>query len=194
MEESIFSIDASKLEDISEGLRNAGFYQTSVNEPVPTREIRDIISTLSSKEREKLAEGDAQLITRGRTTFTNGGDDISINDFDLVDVERVRTDPVISVREKVKGRTSDVVREILEDVVKVDVLKFGLKSILSRQFKTSVADLARLEGISPKLLYRKYCDILITSCVRGVKADRLDIEKILRPELVGRKTKLEVTA
>jgi len=194
MEESIFSVDASKLEDISEGLRNAGFYQTSVNEPVPTREIRDIVSTLSAKEREKLAEGDARLITRGRTTFTNGGDDIAINDFDLVDVERVRTDPVISVREKVKGRTSGVVREILEDVVKVDVLKFGLKSILSKQFKTSIADLARLEGTSPKLLYQKYCDILIASCVRGVKADRLDIEKILRPELVGRKTKLEVMA
>lgn len=191
MYKSIFQIDGSKQEDVDGGIGKAGFRLVSTNKPVPQNEIRDILSTLGGKVRRSLSSGDAELVPRARDEFTNGRDTIVVNDFDIIEAQRTTSDPVIIVYETVPNTTSLIVREILEEVVTIDVIKSALLSTTNRKFKTSVNDLARITGESPAKVYERCVNILVRSCVSGFK--RIDItEKDLLPQKTVQKIPIAV--
>lgn len=172
-QKTVYQIDGSKQKDIVNGLRKAGFRLASMNSPIPTEEVRDILGTLSASIRRKLSTGDAEFIPRERAEFTNGEDSVAVNDFDIQDRQRVQTDPVVIVLEKVPNTTSLIVREILEETVTIDIIRYALVSVTGTKFKTSVKDLARITNENPNIVYNRCINTLVKSCVAGFK--RIDV-------------------
>lgn len=175
MEKTVFQIDGSKQNDIVRGLRKAGFRPASINNPLPAEEVRDILGTLSASTRRKLSTGDASLIPRERAEFSNGEDSVIVDDFNIEEVQRVRSDPVVIVRERIPNTTSLIVREILEETVTIDIIRYALVSVTSGRFKTSVRDLARITNENPNIVYNRCINTLIKSCVAGFK--RIDVNE-----------------
>lgn len=175
MYKSVFNIDGSKQQDITDALEREGFKPASMNRAVPASEIRDIIGTIGNRIRRSLANGRAELIPRERREFSNGEDRISVIDFDIQQNQVLRPDPVLIVYERRPKTTSFLVQEILEEVVTVDVIKSALLSTTGRKFRTSVNDLARLRGESPSKVYERCMKTLLRSCVSGFR--RLDLKE-----------------
>lgn len=173
MVKTIFQIDGSKQPDVVSGLKKAGFRLASMNKPIPTGELRDVLSTLGDRTRLMLGTGEAFFIPKGRAEFLNGDDSVTVNDFDIAENQTFRNDPVVIVVERIPGRTSRVVKEILEETVTVDMIKCALSSVTSRKFKTSVADLARITREDPDVVYNRCINTLVKSCVTGFK--RIDV-------------------
>lgn len=191
MYKSTFQIDGSKQEDVVRAIRRSGFQTVSIDKPVPQNEIRDILSTLGNKIRRSLSSGDSELVPRAREELTDGRDTVVVNDFDIVAAQKVRSDPVIIVCETVPNTTSLIVKEILEEVVTIDMIKSALVSTTGRKFKTSVNDLARITNESPAKVYEKCMSILVRSCVSGFK--RIDItERDLLPQKTTEKIPIMV--
>ncbi|WP_182129247.1 hypothetical protein [Nitrosopumilus sp. b3] len=171
---SVFSIEGTKQEPIVGGIERAGYNLISLNNPVSTDAIRDIIGTLGTSVRNSLSAGRAELIPRASAMFSKDGDTINVIDFDVQDIQQTYSDPIIIVTEQIPGRTSNLIKEILEDVVKIDIIKNSLLSLDSIQFKTSIDDLARLKKEDPRETYNRCVTSLIRSCVGGIKT--LDID------------------
>ncbi|QLH11232.1 hypothetical protein [Nitrosarchaeum sp. AC2] len=171
---TIFSIEGSHQDDVVNGIKKAGYNLASLNNPVSLDAIRDIIGTLSTSFRNQLSTGRAELIPRGSAVFSKDGDSINVIDFDVQARQREYSDPVIIVIEQIPGRTSNIIKEILEDVVKIDIIKNSLLSLDSRQFRTSVNDLARINCEDPRETYNRCVTSLVRSCVSGIKTIDID--------------------
>lgn len=181
MEKTIFQIDGSKQQDVINGLRKAGYRLASLNKPVPQGEVADIIKTLNATEKRNLSSGRSRIVPRGRAEFADRDGSVTSIDFDIEEEQIVRVDPVVIVREKVPNTVSLLVKEILEEIVTVDIIKAALVSVSSRKFKTSVKDLARITGEEPNVVYNRCVNTLVKSCVSGFK--RIDVsEKVLMPQ------------
>jgi len=173
MRVSLMRLKGSNQDAVKETLWNAGMRHIGTVHFVSDSEEKYIKLVLAPAEKRKLQSGQEKIVIRERTEFVNKGDIVVAIDFDFMDSAKLRPDPVIVCYEKKKGRTSLVVRELLTDVAKIDLIKNALRGILSKKFKQSVDDLAKLENCSPQQLYTKYCNILIGSCVRCIKDERL---------------------
>lgn len=173
MYKTIFQIDGSKQQDVVGGLKKAGFRLASMNKPIPTGELRDVLTTVDGRTRRMLGTGAASFIPKGRAEFLNGDDSVTVNDFDIAENQTLRNDPVVIVVERIRGRTSRVVQEILEETVTVEIIKSALISVTSRKFKTSVMDLARVTREDPNVVYNRCINTLVRSCVAGFK--RIDV-------------------
>lgn len=181
MEKTVSQIDGSKQQDVVKGLRKAGFRLASLNRPVPQDEIADIVKTLSNTEKRNLSSGRARIVPRGRAEFSDKNGSVTSIDFDIEEEQMVRVDPVIIVKETVPNTVSLIVREILEEIVTVDIIKAALVSVSGRKFKTSVRDLARVTGEEPNVVYNRCVNTLVRSCVSGFK--RIEVsEKSLMPQ------------
>lgn len=186
MEKTVFQIDGSKQADVVKGIRKAEFDLVSMNRPMRRDEVRDILGTLSDRVRRSLSTGAASFIPRGRAEFSNGDDSVTVNDFDIKENQTTRPDPVIIVMEQIPGRTSSIIKEILEETVTVDIIKAALLSVTSRKFKNSVKDLARITNENPNAVYNRCINTLVKSCVSGFR--RLDIrESDLLPKKIMQK-------
>lgn len=179
MYETTFSIEGSQQNDVVNGIRKAGYNLVSLNKPIATDTVRAIFGTLSSSVRNRLSSGNAEFIPRGSAVFSKDSDSIGVYDFDIQERQRIDSDPVIVVYEKIPGRTSNLIKEILEDVIKVDIIKSALKSVNDSQFKTSINDLARICNENPNVVYDRCIKFLITSCVSGIRTIDVNEAKLM---------------
>lgn len=185
--EKIYQVDGTSHEDIDKALRKAGFRPVSMGQPIPANEIGGILGTLKSSVRNALEAGRSILIPTDRSEFSNGSDRVVVDSFNIQENQIVRPDPVIFVFEKIPGRTSRIVEEILEEEVTKDIIKFALTSITGRKFRRSVCDLARLQNESEEVVYERCVKTLVKSCVSGFRRIEVSEDELVAelPQLLA---------
>lgn len=179
MYQTTFQMDGTRQQAVVDGFRKVDLFEISSNEQLTEEQTACVVDTLSPQNKQKVANGDAVIRLKSMAKFQNEYGTVTSIDYDLVKVRKMGLrdllawDPVIIVEEKIPGILSELVRAILEETIKVDIIKAAIVSIDSDAFKTSVSDLARLTGEDPDETYRKCVSAIMQSCIIGMQ--RLDM-------------------
>lgn len=183
---TIYKIDGTKQPDLERGLMRVGLVPISFNEPLSEEEIVYLVDSQSPQDKRSLENGDTTFSIKRKAAFSNRYGTVTLIDHDLVKVQKVKSDPLVIIDENIPNTLSSCVREILEEEVKVDIIKSVLSSVESEDFKTSVMDLARITGEEPEVVYNNCVNAITQSCVNGIKRLGIAPMKSARVESQGR--------
>lgn len=172
MYKSTFQTKAVRMDDLARAFKKEGFQPIPTGQGVPAEVIRDIVDT-NQQMKAAVTSGRAQFVPLEYRAWTNGEDIVDATDWEIREPERTTVDPFVRVMERVPGRTSSVVRRIMEVQLQIDFTKFalsrGANSVLARQ---CIKDLAVIKGRSPTQLYNQYIDVFLSCWVEAIAAPR----------------------
>ncbi|MBS3913040.1 MAG: hypothetical protein KG003_00930 [Bacteroidetes bacterium] len=187
---TVIKIEETKQPEVVDGLTKNGLTLVSLDEPCLENEVACVANTLDPQDKRGIANGKIRLDIKSRAKFANSKGTVTSIDFDLVKIQRVKSDPVIIVDEAIPGTLSVLVKEILKDIVKVDIVKAALLSMDSDSFKNSVMDLARITGEDPDIVYTRCVKTLIKSCTLGLKRLNMIAVEIEKEPIEGERIQI----
>lgn len=169
---SSYQTKAVRMDDLARAFKKEGFQPIPTGRGVPADVIRDIVETNPDLKYEIL-RARVEFVPLEHKVWSNGEDLVDATDYELRELQRITTDPFVRVMEVVSGRTSSIVRRIMEVQLQIDFTKFALSrgpsSVLARQ---CIKDLAVIKGRSPAQLYNQYIDVFLSCWVEAIAAPR----------------------
>jgi hypothetical protein len=145
---SAFNSLVLEMQDLDEDLRAAGFM------PVPVKEIPDIVKDeiiANHKDlKREILSGDVVVNVTDLKGWRNREGDITYaSDYEILQDVRRNHDPVVVTVERVKGRMSSIVKQVVKNLMTRTTIAAGMaRGMESTKFKRCVEELASLRGMT----------------------------------------------
>ncbi len=176
-----FRTETVEMQDIARAFEKAGLDPVPTSRGVPRDVIAEILRSHPEYARD-IENGRLDLVPLDYKEYSNGEDSVKVVDYNIEEPERtVYHDPMVIVEERVLGRTSSIVKEILETQMKIDATTLLLaKGINSKYVRQCLKELAALQGVKSSELYASYINNYLAAWVRTVSSPRLARTQLMK--------------